>query len=208
MSMGWKVKAALAGGAALLVLWAWRGLREGSGRGPALSVEAGFSKEIQPTPIQVRGMRRLRQWEFLRVEDEELVDTARPCWWGPDDRLARIYRGALRIGVDLGECGPEWAMAVGDTALVTLPPVRLLDSAFVDEARAVSFHQSGKWDAAAYDSLRRRAERAMLRRAMTKENTARAEQNARAQAESLFRSLGYASVRVTVLKAAPSVARP
>lgn len=159
---------------------------------------AGFQQEIQPTPIQIESIRNIQKWEFLSIDEEEIIDTAITHWWKPDKRLVRIYRGTLRIGIDFHDCTPDWAMAKGDTAILSLPAIRLLDNRFIDEARTKGFHQEGNWDAQAYNDLYKRAEQRMLLRGMTDKNIKRAEENARLQLTNLFRTLGYKEVKITI----------
>ena len=60
-------------------------------------------------------MERIRQWEFLSVRDEELIDTVRHGFFG-DDQLIRIYYGTLRLGVDLAETKEGWLRLGGHCA--------------------------------------------------------------------------------------------
>ena len=88
----------------------------------------------QPTPMRIQAIRSIGQWEFLSIDDEEIIDTIRRHWLSSDDQLVRIYRGTLRLGIDFRQCSPDWALAYGDTVKVRLPEVRLLDNLFIDEA--------------------------------------------------------------------------
>lgn len=178
----------------LLGTAAWIGLRLGRGEGPALTVTT--DKTIQLTPQQVRSIKDIGEWEFLAVSTEEMVDTLRKGFL-TDDRLVRIYTGMLRLGVNLKEAPEGWIVAHGDTVDVTLPPVRLLDRRFIDEARTRSFYEKGTWSGEAKEQMYRKAQRAMLRRGLTRANLQQAEENARGQFEALFRSLGFGTVNLT-----------
>ena len=59
-----------------------------------------------------------------------------------DDRLVAIYRGTLRLGVDLRLADKNWVYAHGDTVTLTLPKIRLLDRRFIDETRTKVFYES------------------------------------------------------------------
>ena len=109
----------------------------------------------------------------------------------------RIYTGTLRIGIDLRDATPGWATARGDTAWLRLPPVKLLDERFIDEARTRSFYERGRWDAATRQQLYERAREAMMHRCLTQENMEAARQNARQQFTSLLRGLGYTHINIT-----------
>lgn len=161
-------------------------------------MDIGFKKEIEPTPIHIESIRQLQQWEFLSIDDEEIVDTTVSHWWKKDDQLVRIYRGCMRLGIDFTECDEQWAVALADTAIITLPGIKLLDPDFIDEARTRSFHEEGEWDANVYESLYKKAKRKMMAKGITKKNIKRAEENAVLQISNLFRTLGYPEVRITI----------
>ena len=112
-----------------------------------LAIELSSSRAIDITPAQIRSIERIGQWEFLAIDDEEMVDTVRSRTFQRDDQLVRIYKGTLRLGVDLSRCREGWVEAHGDTVTLTLPPIGLLSEHFIDEARTRSFYESGTWDA-------------------------------------------------------------
>jgi hypothetical protein len=159
-------------------------------------VELYSSNAIDLTPTQIRSIERIGKWEFLAIADEELVDTTRQRTLARDDRLVRIYHGTLRLGVDLSQCEEGWVLAHGDTVSLTLPPVILLSEHFIDEARTRAFYESGTWDATAKEQMYQKAARQMKRRCLTPANQRLAEDNARKQMVSLFRTFGFRNVEV------------
>lgn len=159
-------------------------------------VELYSSNAIDLTPTQIRSIERIGKWEFLAIADEELVDTTRQRTLARDDRLVRIYHGTLRLGVDLSQCEEGWVLAHGDTVSLTLPPVILLSEHFIDEARTRAFYESGTWDATAKEQMYQKAARQMKRRCLTPANQRLAEDNARKQMASLFRTFGFRNVEV------------
>ncbi len=161
-----------------------------------LSMELVSSNAIDLTPTQIRSIERIGKWEFLAIADEELVDTVRERTLGRDDRLVRIYRGTLRLGVDLARCREDWVLAHGDTVSLALPKVGLLSERFIDEARTRSFYESGTWNAQAKELMYHKAARQMKKRCLTPANIRLAEDNARRQMASLFRSFGFNHVEV------------
>lgn len=155
--------------------------------------------QLRITPTQIQSIRDIGQWEFLSVSDEELIDTVRHGFFG-DDELVRIYYGTLRIGIDLHETKKGWIRHEGDTIRVVLPPVRLLDDDFIDEARTRSFFESGTWTAADREAMYQRAKRAMKQRCLTEANYKSARQNAAAQMRQLLQSMGFGTVAVRFAK--------
>lgn len=140
-------------------------------------IELGIGNKIDDTPTIVEQMKEIGQWEFLSISDEELIDTVRTGFFS-DDELARIYYGTLRIGIDFSRCDENWIEMEGDSVKVDLPPVRLLDENFLDEARTKSFFEKGKWSNTDRKEMADRAKNKMRERCLTKENMDIAQQNA------------------------------
>ena len=75
----------------------------------------------------------------------------------------------------------------GDTVVVTLPPVTLLNPQFIDEARTRTFHETGTWDAQSREQMYHKARR---------QNLQAARENGKARMAAVFRNLGFANVVV------------
>ena len=112
------------------------------------------------------------------------------------DELIRIYKGTLRLGIDLAEAKDDWVKLSGDTLQVTLPRVKLLDEDFIDEAKTQAFFESGTWSDKARDDLYHRAKAKMKARCLTKENMASAEDNAMKQFFQMFKAMGFENIEV------------
>jgi hypothetical protein len=159
------------------------------------NVETGKNGKIGITPVQIAKIQDIGQWEFLAVSDEELVDTIRHGFFG-DDELSRIYYGILRLGIDLNETEEGWIKMDEDTVTVILPPIKLLDEKFIDEARTKAFYEEGKWSETAKAELTKKAERTMKARCLTPSNIHSAEQNASAQFNALLQAMGFKFTRI------------
>ena len=157
------------------------------------SMEISADRRIDITPAQIVAIQDIGQWEFLAISDEELVDTVSRGVFS-DDELMRIYYGTVRLGIDLHQAKPRWIRPQGDSLLVELPPIILLDSNFIDETRTRSFFESGKWSHEAREQLYQKAYDKMLARCMTKENIRIAQENAKVQFTQLLRSMGFEKV--------------
>lgn len=153
------------------------------------------NEKIDITPLQIRSIEQIGEWSFLEINDEELVDTVRHGFFS-DDKLVRIYYGTLRLGINLKEAHEGWLAFEGDTLCAVLPPIRLLDNNFIDEARTRSFIESGKWTHQDRKAMYDRAARMMRQRCLTKANYQTARSNAKAQFEQMLRSMGYDKVKV------------
>ena len=159
------------------------------------------NEDINITPEQITSIKAIGEWEFLSIADEELVDTVRKGLFS-DDHLSRIYYGTIRLGINLHQVEPGWVTASGDSLLVTLPAIGLLDRDFIDEARTKSFYESGKWSHQDREALYRRAYQKMLKHALTPENLRQARQNGEAQMQRLFQAMGYEHVSIRFSEAA------
>ncbi len=140
----------------------------------------GTDDTIDCTPTIIEHVKAIGQWEFLAINDEEIVDTMRTGFFS-DDELVRIYYGTLRIGIDFHDCSEDWIKTEGDTIYMTLPDVKLLDYNFIDEARTRSFFETGKWSNADRKAMYEKARQTMLKRCLTEKTLNNARRNAKEQ---------------------------
>ena len=150
----------------------------------------GTDDAIDITPEQIESIKAIGEWEFLSISNEELVDTVSKGLF-KDDELVRIYYGTLRLGVDMKDIRIQ---ARGDSILLVLPHVRLLDNNFIDEARTKAFYESGKWTPADREALYHKARRQMLSHALTPQNLQAAEDNGDAQLRRMMKVMGYNNI--------------
>lgn len=149
------------------------------------------------SPTQVESIEAIGQWEFLAVSDEELVDTMRHGFFG-DDQLVRIYYGTLRLGIDMHEAKEGWIQTneAKDSIVCTLPPIKLLDHNFIDEAKTQSFFEEGKWTGADRQAMYDRAYSLMKQRCLTPANISTAQRNAQQQFGEMLKAMGFTHVRI------------
>ena len=160
---------------------------------PSASVSDNSRTYVSST--QVESIRRIGQWEFLSINAEEMVDTTRRGLLS-NDHLVRIYYGTLRIGVDLTTIDSTCVTMAGDTLVLVLPDVGLLDSDFIDEARTRSFHESGTWSGKDRNDLHRRAQQRMMARSLTPENLEATRQLAEDQLLKVLHAMGFEKAAV------------
>lgn len=142
------------------------------------------------SPTQVESIENIGQWEFLSVSDEELIDTIRRGFWG-DDQLVRIYYGTLRLGIDMKDVKKGWLQASQDSIVCTLPPIKLLDHNFIDEAKTKSFFEEGKWTGSDRQAMYERAYQAMKKRCLNRTNIYTAQANAKTQFREMLKAMGF-----------------
>ncbi len=160
-------------------------------------VSIGNEATVKLSPTTIEQMEAIGQWEFLAISDEEIADTVRKGIFS-DDELVRIYKGTLRLGIDMADARKDWIRQSGDTVTIVLPPVKLLDENFLDEAATKSFYETGKWSQQARKQLAEQARRKMLKRCMTKANIETARQNAVAQFRQMISSMGFKHIDIKI----------
>lgn len=161
------------------------------------TVSVTTEEQTTLSPTQVESIEAIGEWEFLAISNEELVDTVRRGFFG-DDQLVRIYYGTLRLGINMKDVKEGWiqANAGKDSIVCTLPPIRLLDNNFIDEARTRSFFEEGKWTGADRQALYDRAYAQMKKRCFTPANIRIAQRNAKQQFRDMFKAMGFPNARV------------
>lgn len=152
------------------------------------SLSFGINRGIEATPTVLTEVKNIGQWEFLAISDEEMIDTVRKGFFS-DDELIRIYYGTLRLGIDFSQCEGEWIRTDGDSIILDLPPVKLLDDDFLDETRTQSFIENGKWSNADRQTMAERAKAVMRQRCLTKENLELAQKNADRQLRDFLKKI-------------------
>ena len=152
--------------------------------------------EMIMTPSQIESIRRIGQWEFMAINDEELVDTVRKGFFS-DDHLVRIYYGTIRLGLDLSDFDASRISKREDSLVVRLPHITLLDNHFIDEARTKSFHESGSWSNKDRQALYERARMKMKKRCITPATREGTRQLAESQIRRLLTAMGFEKVSIS-----------
>ena len=194
MARWWWVAAIAA--ALVAVAYIYKGVTDN----PPISLHVERNTTIDLTPERIQSIRDVGQWEFVSINDEEMVEWTRSRTF-VTDRLVRIYQGTLRLGVDLSKAQGDWVVSLPDsTVRVTLPPVGLLDEHFIDEARSRTFYEHGSVPTDAADVLYAQAVEKMKRRCLTTQNLQAAEHAARREFDRVFRTLGFKKVIINFEK--------
>ena len=152
---------------------------------------------IVETPTIVKSIRNIGQWEFLTINDEEVVERTHKNLILSDDHLVRIYYGTMRLGIDFQELNEKAVKVDGDSIRLTLPPVKLLDDDFIDEALTKTFYETGTWDGASHKSMYNEARQNMIKYGMSHDNILHIRELAEAQMRQLLQGLGFN--RITIL---------
>lgn len=159
------------------------------------STDSAVDKPIAQSPEEIVHLRSIGQWEFLSVESEELVERHHSGLMSDRDLIC-IYRGTLRIGVDLRKLPEDWVEVKGRNAIVHLPQPSLLDENFLDESRTTVFMEQGLFRAEEREAMIAEAKNKMKQRALSTDNLSIARRNAESQFQKLFHAMGYEDVIV------------
>lgn len=157
--------------------------------------DSAVDKPIAQSPEEIVHLRSIGQWEFLSVESEELVERHHTGLMSDRDLIC-IYRGTLRIGVDLRKLPEDWVEVKGRNAIVHLPQPSLLDENFLDETRTTVFMEQGLFRAEEREAMIAEAKNKMKQRALSPDNLSIARRNAESQFQKLFLAMGYEDVIV------------
>ena len=106
--------------------------------------------------------------------------------------------GTLRLGIDMKDVKEGWIQTdeKKDSIVCTLPPIRLLNNNFIDEAKTKSFFEEGKWTGADRQAMYDRAYVMMKKRCLTPVNYQTARRNAKQQFKNMFKTMGFTNVRI------------
>lgn len=159
------------------------------------STDSAVDKPIAQSPEEIVHLRSIGQWEFLSVEAEELVERHHTGLMSNRDLIC-IYRGTLRIGVDLRKLPEDWVEVKGRNAVVHLPEPSLLDENFLDESRTTVFMEQGMFRPEEREGMIAEAKNKMKQRALSTDNLSIARRNAESQFQKLFLSMGFEDVIV------------
>ena len=163
-----------------------------------MAPKVGISTTItyEQTPIIIKSMRHIGEWEFMTITDEEMVERTRKNLILSDDKLVRIYYGTLRLGIDLERLREDAISIQGDSISIMLPAVQLLDDDFIDEALTKTFYESGEWDNKTQKEMYAEAQSIMIRYAMNDENQEQTRQLAETQMRQLLQGLGFRHITI------------
>lgn len=195
--IGWLIGIVVAAG---LLFWLGYSIKVKLDGKSLVSLSVKSNPDMDRTPIEISDIRRIGQWEFLSIRTEELVDSVKKGIFF-DNRLICIYRGKLSLGINMEQFDASWFRTSGtDSIALTLPPVTLLDRNFINEAETNVFYESGKWSEKEKDEMYQKAQKSMMRRALSPENKSMAEKQARVQMTQLMQSFGFGHVEISFRK--------
>lgn len=142
----------------------------------------------------------LTMYKEVRVYQRKTNSSLLSLFTNTDVQICAVYPARLDFGFDLSKCDADWIQEDGDTIIVTLPPVEILnkDQESIDETNMRVPIESGNWSSEEMEDFRNRAEAIMLRSCERDNCYELAEQQAEMVVARLFEALGAHHVKVEI----------
>ena len=169
----------------------------------AVMLPSGGGVNYSVGPLSIRSLAKTEQLKVLSVHKEILASQRRKTkslFKDKEEKIYVIYPATLHFGFDLAKADSNSIIRDGDSVIVVLPPVTILnkDGKAVDEADKRTAIEEGSWNATEMTLLRDRAEAMMLRSCEYDSCYVRAERTARLMVASMMRNMGEEHFSVTV----------
>ena len=164
---------------------------------------AGEILNYEVSNVTVREISRTEKLKVLSMHKEVLVGHHRLVTGlvkDSEQKIYTIYPATLIFGFDLAKCDTNSIKVFGDSVVVTLPPVEILnkDGKAVDEANKRTAIEVGEWPPVVMKNMKNRAEAIMRRKCEYDSCYRKAERMGRAVVTNAMRGLGYQHVVVNI----------
>ena len=163
-----------------------------------------FKPRMEVGHIQLSDLSKTEKMKVLSMYKEVVVSQYRQglsLFYGQStDEIHTIYPGRIDIGFDLTKCDEHWISTEGDTVVVNLPPVDILnkDSWYIDEAKRQTPIEEGNWTSADYTKMARRANALIKRTCELEDCYKRAEAQGFKVVANLLRAFGFQNMRINI----------
>lgn len=149
------------------------------------------------TPVLLDSIKSIGQWSLLSIEMDQTVDTVDNGLLGMRIGCKPVsvqFHGILHYGIDMKQLRDDWARTSGDTVWIILPPVKLLDTNFLDERKVtvIDGNQDFINKPSTRSALAKKAKAAMV--ANGNQRIGDAEENAKAELRQIFAQHGFRHV--------------
>ena len=162
-------------------------------------VTAVFRSQNSIGAVSLTDISPTMQLRTLSIQKELLVSQYRANpWYIGDDEIHVVYPGRIDLGFDLSKCREDWLQVEGDTTIVYMPPVEILNANSNYTGLADVKIEVGKWQAADMNLLHDRANAQMLRSCEAEDCYRRAEELGAKVLTELLTSFGYQNITVSI----------
>jgi len=163
-----------------------------------------FDERVEVGHIQISDISKTEKLKVLTMYKEVIVSQYKQehgRFFGTNDyQIHSIYPGRVDLGFDLSKCDENWISMSGDTAIVSLPAVEILnkDKWLIDETKKQTPIEDGKWYAADYDKMAHRANALIIRNCELDNCYTLAEQQGFKVISNLLKTLGYENIKINI----------
>jgi len=165
-----------------------------------------FKPRTEVGHIQLSDLSKTSKLKVLSLYKEVIVSQYRKergllFYSQNESQIHSIYPGRVDIGFDLTKCDDNWLTFEGDTAVVTLPPVEILnkDGWYIDEAKKQTPIEEGTWTADDQNKLALRANALIKRTCELEDCYKQAETQGFKVISNLLRAFGYQNLKIFIL---------
>lgn len=163
-----------------------------------------FKPRVEVGHIQLSDLSKTEKMKVLSMYKEVVVSQYRQglsILYGQNTaEIHSIYPGRIDIGFDLAKCDENWISTEGDTVVVNLPPVEILnkDGWYIDETKRQTPIEEGNWTSADYTKMARRANALIKRTCELEDCYKQAETQGFKVVTNLLRAFGYQNMRINI----------
>jgi len=172
-------------------------------RGSLASLTA---RSVNAGQVSVRNIVKTEKLKVLTMYKEVLVNQYKKntgllsLFQNSENQICTIYPARLDFGFDLSKCDEDWIRQDGDSVIVTLPPVEVLNKngESLDETNKRVPIENGSWTADEKEDFRERAKAIMLRSCEADGCYKMAEEQGVLVMKNLIEALGFDKVRIDI----------
>ena len=163
-----------------------------------------FKPRTELGHIQITDLSKTAKLKVLTIYKEIIVSQYRLerglLFSQNEFQIHSIYPGRLDIGFNLTKCEDNWIVTEGDTVIVSLPPVEILnkDAWYIDETKKQTPIEDGSWSNADYNIMAQRANALMRRTCELEDCYKQAETQGFKVIANLFKSCGYQNLKINI----------
>lgn len=163
-----------------------------------------FKPRTELGHIQITDLSKTAKLKVLSIYKEVIISQYRQergfLFSQNEYQIHSIYPGRIDLGFDLTKCDDDWIVTDGDTVIVSLPPVEILnkDAWYIDETKKQTPIEDGTWTTADYNTMAQRAN-ALIRRTCELEDCYKqAETQGFKVVTNLLKTFGYKNLKINI----------
>lgn len=163
-----------------------------------------FKPRTEIGHIQITDLSKTAKLKVLSIYKEVIISQYRQergfLFSQNEYQIHSIYPGRIDIGFDLTKCEDDWIVTDGDTVIVSLPPVEILnkDAWYIDETKKQTPIEDGTWTTADYNTMAQRANALIRRTCELDDCYKQAETQGFKVVTNLLKTFGYNNLKINI----------